>query len=312
MTFVQKTPLSLSCVLDGKFFGSGNGRVRFLDPYNFMKTNSGRLIFTSRGFTLIELLVVVAIIAILSMLGFGAARKMAEQGRQTKELHAATQLITAYIAYAGDHDGELLRGYDKSVQDVSLSGGRTVSGEMCCRYPWRLAPYLAEQVEEIFLLNDNKKATKGKTTDSFEYQYRVSLHPALGLNAYCLGGYDDGTQSGYFQKDVVTRLAQVSKPGDLIVFASARMKQSATDNEEVAGNYLIKPPKLWRTKWDKTFDSNSPSSSFGNVDLRWQDQAVCAFLDGSVRKLGATELRDMRHWSNTAAQNNDPDYTVPR
>ena len=264
-----------------------------------------------RGFTLIELLVVTAIVAVFAGLSVTVTRTVQQKGKQTKELHAARQLMSAYLTFPNDHDGELLHGYDKTVQEITLAGGRTVAGEMCCRYPWRLAPYLGEQVEEIFLLNDNKKETNLQAHDAFEYQYRVSLHPALGLNAYCVGGYDDGGNSSAFQTDVVTRLAQAVRPANLIVFASARMKQSATD-EEIAGHFLVKPPRLWRSKWTMEYHEARPSSSFGNVALRWEGRAVCTFLDGSVRLLGAEDLHDMRHWSNMAADTDDENFVVPR
>jgi len=269
-----------------------------------------RLPFLS-GFTLIELLVVIAIIAVLATLGFSATQGVQRKARQTRELHAARQLITAYLGYPSDHEGELLRGFDKTAQEVTLPGGRLISGEMATRYPWRLAPYLGEQAEGVLLVNDNQRQTAGHAADSFEYTYRVSLNPAFGINAYCVGGYHDGTASGYFQSDVVRRLAGTAHASRLIVFASARMKASAT-GEETAGHFLITPPKLWRTKWDARYDAAKPSANFGNVALRWEDRAICAFLDGSVRLLAADELRDMRHWSATAAENDDPNFTVPR
>ena len=266
------------------------------------------------AFTLIELLVVTSVIAVLAGLTVTATRGVQQRSRQTKELHAARQIIAAYLTFPNDHDGDLMRGYDKHVQEISFTSGRTVTGEMCCRYPWRLAPYLGEQAEEIFLLNDNRSKTDSQAKDSFEYQYRVSLHPALGLNAYCVGGYDDGSNSGLFQSDVVTRMAQAVRPASLIVFASARMKTGAdlSLEDEIAGNFLVKPPKFWRTKWTAKFDREKPSSSFGNVAPRWDGRAVCAFLDGSVRSLNEKQLQDMRHWSNTAAERDDPDFVVPR
>lgn len=280
-----------------------------------MKTNFFQKQDRRDGFTLIELLVVASVIAVLAGVTVTTTRGVMQRGKQAKELHAARQIMAAYLAYPGDHDGELLRGYDKTVQEVSLPSGRTVSGEMCCRYPWRLAPYLGEQVEEVFLVNDNKKVTDTQREDSFEYQYRVSLYPALGLNAYCVGGHDDGANSGLFQSDVVTRMSQAFRPGSLIVFASARMRQSAEmsmNDEEVPGNFLVRPPKFWRTKWSAKFDANKPASSFGNVAPRWDGRAVCAFLDGSVRTLDEKELQDMRLWSNTAAERDDENFFVPR
>lgn len=263
------------------------------------------------AFTLIELLVVMAIIAVLTTLVSVAANAMIEAGRKVKEVQAAKQLITAYNLHAAASDGELLKGYDKTANFVTLSSGYRVSGEMVCRYPWRLAPHLGEHVDDIFLLNGTKTPTKGLSPDSFEYRYRVSLNPPLGINAYCVGGFDDGAGSGYFSKDVVTRLAQAARPSKLIVFASARMKQTAK-GEETPGNFIVNPPRLWRMKWDGKFDRDKPSSNFGNVDPRWGGRALCAFLDGSVRELDTVELQDMRLWSNTAAEEDNAEFIVPR
>jgi prepilin-type processing-associated H-X9-DG protein len=46
------------------------------------------------------------------------------------------------------------------------------------------------------------------------------------------------------------------------------------------------------------------------VHPRHDSKAVVAFLDGSVRKMGINELRDMRLWSRNAAIADDPNYTA--
>ena len=95
------------------------------------------------GFTLIELLVVIAVIAALSGVTLTATRSMMKSGRRTKELHAARQFMAAYLTFPYDHDGELMRGYDKTVQKISLAEGRVTAGEMCCNginYPDFAAP----------------------------------------------------------------------------------------------------------------------------------------------------------------------------
>ena len=86
------------------------------------------------AFTLIELLVVTLVIAVLGGLSLSGLQSVQRKGRQAKELQAARQIISAYLTFPGDHDGDLLRGYDKTVQEILLPGGRTVEGEMCCRY----------------------------------------------------------------------------------------------------------------------------------------------------------------------------------
>ena len=265
-----------------------------------------------RGFTLIEILVVIAIIAVLVSLLLPVLKNVRDSGKMARELNAARQIIGAYGIYPTEHNGDLMPGYDKDSEEVTLPSGKTLSGEMCCRYPWRLAPYLAEQVEDIFLLNDTKKYTNGKAWDSFDYQYRASLNPALGINAYCVGGYNPGGGSTNYTADVVRRAAAASRPSNLIVFASARMKIAGTQDSEVTGNFLVTPPKLGRARWSATYDPKAASANFGNVAMRWDDQAICAFLDGHVALLAEKELRDMRHWSNAAAEADDPNFSVPQ
>lgn len=46
----------------------------------------------------------------------------------------------------------------------------------------------------------------------------------------------------------------------------------------------------------------------GHVSLEFGERAITAQLDGSVRLLDESELRDMRRWSNQAARQNDPDF----
>lgn len=257
-----------------------------------------------------ELLVVTSVIAVLAGLILTAVGKVQNDSRAMREVNAGRQLIAAYLTYTQDHDGELMSGYDKATQRVELSN-RVISGEMCARYPWRLALYLAEQVDEIYLLNDNKKFTEHMDKTSFEYLYRISLNPAFGMNSYCVGGYESGTGMNYFQTDVVRTLGGAHKPSNLVVFTSARMKASRSD-EAVPGNFIVQPPRFFRSTWSPKFEEDQPAANYGNVDLRWSGKAVCAFLDGHVEMLNNEQLRDSRRWSNMAAENNDPGFIVPR
>ena len=63
-----------------------------------------------KAFTLIELLVVIAVIALLLALLLPALRSAKEQGQRTVCLSNLKQLTLAWIAYATEHDGKLVRG----------------------------------------------------------------------------------------------------------------------------------------------------------------------------------------------------------
>lgn len=263
-----------------------------------------------RAFTLIEVLVVVGIIALLAGIALPVYQKIQRSGAMTRELSAGRQIMTAFHLHAAAHDGELLKGYDRSAGDVALPNGSVISGVVSERYAWRLAPYLEERVENILLLNEALRTANTYPPDSVDYQYRVSLHPSFGMNGYCIGGYDDDTGNGYYSRDCVTRTAGTSFASGLIVFASARFRESG--QTETPGYFKVVPPRFFRTKWTMPFNRNSAPENYGYVDPRWNGKAMCAFLDGHVALLGESELTDSRHWSNLAAQNNDSNFFVPR
>src|ERR1043165_8936768 len=110
---------------------------------NMHALSFGRCERDARGFTLLELLVVITIIGILAGLIFPVSNALQRRGRMMREMSAARHLMTAYSSAATQNDGVLIKGYDKNSQVITLPSGKTLEGEMCCRYPWRLAPFLA-------------------------------------------------------------------------------------------------------------------------------------------------------------------------
>ena len=63
-----------------------------------------------RAFTLIELLVVIAVIAILVAILLPALARARIVAARAREMAGGQQLMTAYFAYAEDHEGTLLPG----------------------------------------------------------------------------------------------------------------------------------------------------------------------------------------------------------
>ena len=68
-----------------------------------------------KGFTLIELLVVIAVIALLLALLYPVLQSAKEQGYRTVCLSNLRQLTLAWLAYATEHDGKLVRGEAMSM-----------------------------------------------------------------------------------------------------------------------------------------------------------------------------------------------------
>lgn len=271
-----------------------------------MKTIPGRISLSRGGFTLIELLVVAGIIALLAAIVMPVMGSVQRKARAVTEINAARQIVAAYLARAADHDGELMPGY-LAGSSITFPNGDTGAGPEADRYPWRLAPYLQWNAG-IYMINDAKKAVEGKDPQSTEYRYLVSLAPALGLNTYCVGGYQAPTKL-FAENDVATRLAHVERP--LLAFLSARTQSSATKGAQsggLAGSFFVRPPIFGGMKWKAgDFDAKKPSLDYGNVDFRHGGKAVAAFLDGAVRLMTVDELRDMRLWARNA---DSPSYSV--
>jgi prepilin-type N-terminal cleavage/methylation domain-containing protein/prepilin-type processing-associated H-X9-DG protein len=271
-----------------------------------MKTIPGRISFPRRGFTLIELLVVIGIIAVLAGIALPVINSVQRRTRATVEANSARQIVAGYLAYAADNDGELLPGYLAGAS-VEFPNGDIGAGPEAERYPWRLAPYLQWNAD-IYMINDLQKTVANMDRGSTEYRYMVSLAPALGLNTYCVGGYQTAT-STLAKNDVALRLGSIDR--SLVAFVSARTKTSAksgAQSGDIAGSFFVRPPIFGGAKW-KTgdFDEKKASLDYGNVDFRHSGKTVAAFTDGSVRMMDIDELRDMRLWARNA---DSPSYSV--
>jgi len=262
-----------------------------------------------RAVTLIEIMVAVAIMLVLAAAGMAGLSSAEDYGRRVRELNSAKTLALAYLQYANDHDGNLLPGYAgyDAGATISLPNGTELAGEEAKRYPWRLGEYIDWNIEGIYFINRTKKFLAGLDPDSEMYYYEASLAPALGMNAYCVGGYysagsfyADGTPRPLFDSEVATRISKIEKPGRLIAFVSTHF-QLGTQMYE--GYFYAVPPIRGTaaggsTTWSSAaYSAKSSPVGYGYVDFRYGDKAMCAFMDGHSSLMSITELRDMQFWA---------------
>ncbi len=272
-----------------------------------------------RAFTLLELLVVIAIIGVLGVLLYSVMGSARRSGAMAKEVSAARQMVAAYLATAADRNGQFMVGYSSS-EGATDELGNNVMNPACGRYPWRLAPYLQYRMRGVMLCNEQEKIADLK--DHADFVYRASAYPTFGINATYVGGNErmglipSPATLRYYGNFVATRLAQVTQPGKLIVFASARYSGDASSGdgghsgEEQPGFHLLVPPRTTKVDWSGKFDRKLPAEKFGFLDLRHGGRAVCAMLGGNVELLDEKQLQDMRYWSVQAAEADNPDYLL--
>lgn len=265
------------------------------------------------GFTLIETLVAVGIIVTLAIIGAGACHGVLKKRNQVLEIAAGKNLISAYLSHAADNDGQYLPGMDFSVAKVAYPPEKRDITVMHAanRYPFRLAPYFDYRLLGTILLPGNRRQIdKIATPGTPMHDYVVSAFPSFGINYYFVGGCLSGPASAptlLYPNECTSRVAQGR--GNQLVFASGGTTDGST---RVEGFNILTPPRLYAETWSNAaWKKNSDPGLYGNVDARHEGRAICVFLDGSVKLLTIDELRDMQLWNRNAADQREPDYTIP-
>ncbi|MEO8205822.1 MAG: type II secretion system protein [Chthoniobacterales bacterium] len=262
----------------------------------------------NQGFSLVESLVTAVILAVLAIVGTGTVQNALNQGAMVRETSAAKVLMTAYIQAAGENDGKFMPGYDNSAGEVTMRDGTVISGVEARRYPFRLAPYMDYRIEGTILVGKNAKQLKSGMGAS--YNYMISCFPAFGINHLFVGGNIESNGTTTFSGECIDRQSRAT--ASIMVFATAAGSNPDGDGKIYSGFCKVEPPNLTVANWKKaTWTKGADPGKYGQVDARYNDRAICAFLDGSVRLHSIEELRNMALWSRNAAEQHNPDYLIP-
>ncbi len=256
----------------------------------------------SSGFTLIELLVTVGIIALLAGMLLPAMGKARYRAAQVNEMSATRQVLLAWRVYAEDSGDSVLPGYRYGFEAHDFRGN-PVTHPINARYPWRLAPYLGQNFD-ILYVNENRQ-----TLDAFRRMadpnlaiYAASVFPSLGINSVFVGGDDlelppTDRALDQFGRFCVLKIAEIQRPSELITFCSAR---GPFEGKVVPGFYVVKPPYLNARRWAVDWNPDDGPEAWGNVHPRYSLKAVSGFSDGHVENIDRRRLQDMRNWANLA------------
>ncbi len=268
----------------------------------------------SRGFTVLEILLVLSVITVLMGIIIPIAGSVTRKAQEVTERNGARQAITAWTAYSFDNGGRILPGYKSDLpyftpQGVKVTPELTEDGWPVAgrRYPLRLAPYLGNNFDVIYVNEQKSVLDQMRDQSSEDYLYAVSVSPSLGLNSTWVGGDEnDGcfnpTLTQLLGRVHSDRISTVRNPSKLIVFASSR----SGEGSNTEGYFRVSSPTFSSRRWQDVYDEDD-AASFGNVSGRWGGSSIVATVDGAVDSLTLEQMDDMQRWSDRA---DAPDWVL--
>ncbi len=273
-------------------------------------------------FTLIELLIVIAILSILAGVITVMGSLAYHSARSSTESTSLRSILQAYTLVATENNGALLSGYPDNQGDTVIGpDGVPISWPASSRYVWRLAPYLDDAMESLYVNDQTELLELLQEGDC--YEYIASLYPSFGLNAEWVGGDYRTTSSPLLDQFrwYARYISDVRHPSRQLVFASARgpigsesdafnLCLGGMNPNKLEGYYEIKSPyfpsssSTWRwalgADGSPTTALSADSTDQGYLSARHSGKVLTGQLDGSIELLTLEELADMRRWSTNA------------
>jgi prepilin-type N-terminal cleavage/methylation domain-containing protein/prepilin-type processing-associated H-X9-DG protein len=210
------------------------------------------------AFTLIELLVVIAIIAILAAILFPVFAQAKSAAKKTQSLSNVKQINLAWLMYADDADGTLMR----------VAQGRMTDGKVI--YWWGSYDGTRLREEEGLLYPYTR--SKGIQSDP---TLPAGQRTAIGLTGY---GYNYNYLSpsvypapDYVETPRAVSYANIAAVADTVTFATSARMSYATPHV-VEGNTYLEPP----------------SSEYPTFQGRHSGAGIVGWADGHVKGLKPT------------------------